>query len=191
MGYGSELKITVEPNSVDLEYGDRLYCVVSREYRHFNSICPVCDDTRKITVRGYEMDCPYCRYNKGEQGTHIQVVRLEVVEYIVNEICILGPCAKNAYQKKLPTPVIYKYKAFTRTGRSDYDVETTTPPNMIEYYDVPFEKKSSKIKIDNIKHYYWRDKNEAQKFCDYFIQMQKEQLAEFNRNNKTEHVFPF
>ena len=113
-------------------YGDRFFmvrpCIGYRESvtAEFREKCPVCDDTRKIRVRGFEFDCPNCcRYSRQQTKEYLRLMKYEVKDFIVNEIKIKGPDTKSGFSPNgLQAPRITSIKAFHKYSRSQGDIET-------------------------------------------------------------------
>ena len=84
--------------------GDKFYKVEeprtkygSSTRKRFESNCPSCNNTRKISYKGYdgkeyEAECPICKSSMGHgYGNHIELPHWEVHEYIVHKIEARGP----------------------------------------------------------------------------------------------------
>ena len=192
----SQIK-ALESKGVSLEYGERFYCITCCRREYFSEPCPVCDDTHKIQVRGYVLDCPFCRSSRSNtKATHLSLVNYEIREYIVDSITISGTSTKKDYQGKIVPPKISSYTAFTRTGRKDGDIERITPWMHLEHWDVSFDNEKFKkdmceADFNGIEHYYWRDKKKAEKFLKWIGEVQRKELEQFNKEHKTQYEYPF
>lgn len=192
----SQIK-ALESKGVSLEYGERFYRITYSRREHFSEPCPVCDDTHKIQVRGYVLDCPFCRSARSNtNATHLSLANYEIREYIVDSITISGTSTKKDYQGKIVPPKISGYTAFTRIGRKDGDIERISPWMSIECWDISFDNEKFKkdmcaADFNGIEHHYWRDKKEAEKFLKWIGEVQRKELEQFNKEHNTQYEYPF
>jgi len=177
----------------DYHYGETVY-VLEPEYCKWGSKsvylrekCPLCDDTRKISVRGYEFTCLMCSSNNKHTSTSLDKWR--VTPFIVNSFEVHGGTRKSAYKpstmydaENLPT--IRLWKGFCKIGT---DVRTIDfIKNVTEAVDVE--------EINDAVHYsskVFRDKKLAVAVCRRLHEIQKETLARFNEEHGTAYEYPF
>lgn len=180
-------------------FGKRAYMIRvggSRFAEHslaFRTACPVCDDTNKVVLRGYELRCPYCQDPRNAQdpanNTCVRVKHYMVDEYIVNEITLKGPDTKNAYGPGGPKPGkeprVAQIYGFCRTGNGYDDFKTAVIPSVID----PDMDRATKRYDPNAAAYTTRAK--AQAVCDALNAAEKQKLIEFNEKYGTSHEYPW
>lgn len=185
--------ITVEvQDQTMLEYGKKVYVIEAVGSQTFQSVCPICDDTKKVTIRGQEFDCPYCNsYRYGSivnNRTRIEMRNYQPVEYIINEMWIRGEETKSAYKGyDLPVARI-RFVGFTKKGNSD---RTTRTRN---FYDISFDNyglESCDVTHDRSGAFSFKKKSEAVAVAKMMHEQQAELLKKFNEENGTNHEYPF
>lgn len=87
-------------------YGQKLYFITRPRQNVFSSsVCPICDGTGMISVKGENFKCPACssdpRYLKSECMNYIELVDYAIDCAIVNKISIEGPYTKSAFSDKV------------------------------------------------------------------------------------------
>ena len=96
-----------------LHFGQHLYVVESKACKHIRERCPICDDTRKVTIRDVEFPCPNCVNQSKALPVALTLPNFVVAEYILNQLWIRGDQTKRLYNgyyvedKNLPR-VAYK-----------------------------------------------------------------------------------
>lgn len=160
----------------DVKIGTRLYAVVKAQRTSgavFRGGCPICDDTKKITVRGKEFPCPECTGTYAAASA-IALTPYTVAEYIVNGLEVTGGEQKSLFPEKGNHffSNVY-YSAFNRYGRasSDYSIVHLTPWS--------------------IGREYFLTKKEAEEECRKKHDEQKKKLEEFNEAHGTHYEYPF
>ena len=156
------------------------------EYR---SLCPSCNDTRKITYKGYdgkdyEAECPVCKGSAGNgYGNNISLSNWEVHEYIVYSIDARGPETVSVYKDGKGYIDQISLKAFYKFGRCKDDYITTSIPWNSRNVDIEL----STIDIASIKQYsrhndiVFTSSIDAEKFCEMLKEYDRQRLAEFNK----------
>ncbi|MCR5480105.1 MAG: hypothetical protein K6F27_09660 [Ruminococcus sp.] len=183
---GTQISIKVRNDDM-FYYGQKLYCIETEGHsERFESLnCPVCDNTKKVTIRGYECICPYCSYpHKVDDNTAITLRNYVVAEYIINQIKIEGPTVKKAYEKEVTEdnlPEVY-FQAF-KPSRSFI---TNRKISKSDFTSTSF----SAIKYDGFPEWYF-DKKEAVKNCRELHSRQKDMLKEFNKKHGYSYKYPF
>ena len=188
--------------------GDKFYKVEESAYNHgrtskmeFSSKCPSCNDTRKITYKGYngskfECECPVCR-GKGSvchgYGNRISLTNWEVHEYIVYKISAQGPETVSAYKDGIGYIDSMSLTAFCKVGRCMDEYIQTTVPCVENHVDVDVSSinMGAASYLFNPRDYVYRKKADAVKFLDALKEYDKERLVEFNKIYETEYEYPF
>ncbi len=160
----------------DVTIGTRLYAVVKTPRTSvavFRGGCPICDDTKTITVRGKKYSCPECTGMHATAST-IALTPYTVAEYIVNGLEVTGDNHKSLFPEKgnhFFSNV--QYSAFNRYGRasSDYSIAHLTPWS--------------------IGREYFLTKKEAEEECRKKHDAQKKILDAFNEAHGTHYEYPF
>lgn len=80
-----------------LHFGQHLYVVDAWKNNRISENCPICDDTRKVTIRGVEFPCPNCVGQSKILPVALTLSNFVVVEYILNELLIHGEPVKKLY----------------------------------------------------------------------------------------------
>ncbi len=187
-----QLQITVTDDGL-LSYGQRVYVVARENYKSFTEKCPICDDAKKIIVRGMEFDCPYCRgYRSDRKATTIELYNYVVDEYIINRIEIKGEEVRGAYNKdgsvadrRYPSA---SYSGFTKKGNGHNSTETK---NFCGWNFEPHDPNKPVINRDLGGEYCFLKKADAAAFAKRLHERQAEWLAEFNAEHGTDHAYPF
>ena len=175
-----------------LHFGQRVYVVATGNDKTYREKCPVCDDTRKISVRGFEFTCPNCNGYNHMSATHLMVYDFSVREYIINKIEIEGEKVQGIYKKdgsvtdgRYPQA---KYSGFTRYGSSNDSIST------LKFSSWSFERKDpEKTLLHNLSgsDYCFLKKDDAAAFVKRLHELQEERLAAFNKEHGTDHQYPF
>lgn len=177
--------------------GEKVYSIHRYNSRTFTQKCQVCDDTKKITYRGYEMPCPYCvggSYRSGDLVRNtITVVGLEVEEFIINKIVIEGPDTKYAYDPKnrdrvISAPKISEVWAFTRRNSSSSSIATVKVPNGGVYLD---PEENWILRAMNPDSLVFTTRKKAETAVSLLVRKEKERLAEFNAKYECQYEYLF
>lgn len=177
--------------------GDKVYVIHQYNSRTFTQKCQVCDDTKKITYRGYEMPCPYCvggTYRSGNLVRNVcTVYGLEVEEFIVNKIVIAGPDTKSAYATKnkgsiINAPKVTGVYAFTRRNGSSSSIATVKVPNSGIYLDQEEKYVLDALQLDSLV---FTTRKKAEAAVALLVEREKERLAEFNAKYECNYEYPF
>ncbi len=183
---------------VDIEYGGRLWIAepsFTWGARTFRGKCPVCDDAKKITVRGYEMECPYCNSpRRNSAGScSVTVRKYEAHEYIVNSFAVIGSETKKDFAPATwAPPRISRVSAFTRRGNGFGDIRTKEISLQKGLWD-PSEGDGGWPGNMALRpeDYYWHRRKDAEAFCRTLNNAEREKLEKFNREHGTDHGYPF
>lgn len=164
----------------------------------FSSKCPSCNDTRKITYRGYdgndyEGECSLCKgsINRG-YGNKIEIKNWQVREYIVYKISAQGPETVSAYKEDAVMDRI-RLTAFTKTGRSMDDYLERSVPGVDNLVDVDLGSLNIPNISDqkNVSEYVFRKKKDAEVFCRMVKDFDRQRLEEFNGTYGTAYEYPY
>lgn len=186
--------VRVDTNCEPLSFGQTVYAICDAGSKTFSEKCPVCDDTQKITVRGFEMDCPYCKYGRRmDDGSSAQSLTLrdyKVVDYVIHKVTVKGPAVKSAYYHpssigglKLGETAVVYFEGFTkRRGAVEcrsfdaYDIQSGDLPEKLSDRSVgcAFERKADCVAYVKRLH-----------------DLQKAALDKFNAEHGTAHEYPF
>lgn len=166
------------------QIGRKLYAIRTKNHHGFQQKCPVCDGTRKLTYRGYEMPCPYCMKignSAGTVGSQITVRTFVVEEFIVRAVEINGSDTKADYEPKrresiYGQPRITKVTAFTRRDNSYRGVEEVSVPGG-RFLDPDEELLRKDVELSKIMFTKRAKAEEAKKIL---IEVEKQKLTEFN-----------
>lgn len=184
----TELRLAVDDNEF-FHFGQRVYVVSSNESKTFRDKCPVCDDTHKINVRGFEFTCPHCSaYNSSSRSTTYTVYDYVVDEYIINKLTISGEEVMSAYNKdgsvrdgRYPR---VQYSGFTRWSAAANAVSTK------KFCELDFTISHS-VDMFGRSDACFLNKKDADKFARQLHLRQKEVLAQFCEEHDVEHEYPF
>ena len=169
-------------------YGQRLYIIRTIDHKLYTGKCPVCDNTRKITVKGYEMDCPYCSCDPQHADYSILLKNYKPIEYIINEITIKGEAVKNAYTKdgnpqvgRIPVVV---YNGFAKIGN-------TTEKRRFCVHDLAARDLRPTSPSDNLTDFVFDTRSQALAVTRCLHEKQKAILSDFNKQQGTNYEYPF
>ena len=180
--------VTDESTTCPVTYGDTYYAVEIDDRETFNTRCPSCGDSRKISYKGmdgqnYEADCPVCNSRNG-WGNHITLCKYIIWDYTVYKVELIGPETKTAYNKNQVPPMrINHMSAFHKTGNRFTNMCTMTVPTWQSNWDNIPEC------LDNKR--YFTKKKDAEKLRKILIERDKKLLAEFNKKYGTDFKYPF
>lgn len=182
--YHFELDVDKKP---ELQYGQTIYVIEPdptklnpSEYLSFGK-CPVCDDKKKISYRGYEIECSYCRQVSTK---YIILTKYVLSKYFVNRFRFSGPDFVSSIRSHLPK--IEDFCAFTRWGKGYDDIRVREIyPDDLD----PSDDKVCKYGEDDV--FVFTSKNAAEHALELVIEKQKKLLDEFNKKYGTDYVFPF
>ena len=187
------------------DIGDRLYIVqhsiVHQSTISFAEPCPVCDDTKSITVRGFTLPCSYCKGyypTENKSATRITLTNWEAIEYIVNKITIEGPDKKSHYDEKTDkaietNPFVREISAFTRFGNGYNNVETKRIDSLHYTNDEEAERafdnyKNGKYELPTLC---FRSKANANRFVKQLKKVDMQRLESFNQEHHCNHNYPW
>jgi hypothetical protein len=184
--------------------GDKFYKVEESTLNHgrtskmeFSSKCPSCNDTRKITYKGYngndfECECPVCKGSVGHgYGNKIILTNWELHEYIVYKINAQGPETVSAYKNGIGYIDSMSLTAFCKTGRCMDDYIQTNVPCVENHVDVDVSSIDMSAHYFDPKNYVFRKKANAARFLEALKERDKQRLAEFNKTYETGYEYPF
>lgn len=182
--------------------GDKFYIVNSQNKKYGNSYtrlssrCPSCNDTRKITYKGfddkiYESECPICKgATYRGYGNTIDLYNWNVNEYIVYDLDARGNVKESAY-KDGAVMESFGLIAFCRVGRCSGDYITTHVPFSSARVDVDIASLDFSGYRFNPDDYVFRKKADAVKFCNAIKEYDKQRLIEFNKTYGTDYEYPY
>ncbi len=184
--------------------GDKFYKVEKTTPRYgrtskmeFSSKCPSCNDTRKITYKGYngsdfECECPVCKGSVYHgYGNKISLTNWEVHEYIVYKINAQGPETVSAYKDGIGYIDSMSLTAFCKVGRCMDDYIQANVPCVENNVDRDIETIDLDAYYCTPSDYVFRKKADATKFLETLKEHDRQRLAEFNKTYETEYEYPF
>lgn len=176
-----EIPIKPSKGSVIVSYGEKFYKVESDDGRDFYDDCPVCDNTKKIVVKGYEFPCPYCHL-AGSPTPLLRLLEYRVYEY---RVYALSVSARVSPEKGLGEPEIGGVRAYRV-------VKDGVPRQQnVLLSRVLWDREYSKIQGKSISSYCWHDKEKANRVCVALHKEQMKKLEEFNKEHNTGLEYPF
>ena len=186
-----EINITVR-NDSPFYYGMKVFVVKAdprNRSKMFTDKCPVCGDSRRVEIKGYNLPCPMCNSSSRPRSDAIAIdlTNFIVIEFIINELSIKGDYYKKDYapsSNKLPRA---EWKGFARWGYGYQDMETRKFTDF-DFYDKDAEAVDLKSSISS---YCFYTKADANKFCKRLHERQKEILDKFNAEHGSDHQYPF
>ena len=190
-------------NQTPVQYGDKVYLIVHNNCQHFREKCPICDDTKKVVIRGKEFRCPQCDTHPNDDANRLTLFSWEVVEVIVNHMVIHGPEEKAAfvrYNKGEPNrgdlPFVSKIMGFRRRGNSYDGVYTYDIPVSKMRYDPDEETVRRVVEQisrydEDLTKYVWTSRKAAEKVMQKQVEHDRKKLEEFDRMHGTEHKYPW
>ena len=172
----------------------------SVDKEQFVSICPSCNNTRRIKYTGYdgntyEAECPICKGSNmcAGYGNRIEIYNWRVEKYIVYKIFAQGAPVLSAYKDGALMNNV-ELKAFYRFGRAEDDfIECTVPCNKIRNH---VDQEIASINLSEAKEwqaeeYIFRKKKDAEEFCRALKEYDKKCLQEFNSKYHTSYEYPY
>lgn len=176
------------------QIGQKLYAIRTKKHYSFQQTCPVCDGTKKISYRGYEMPCPYCVRIGNSAGvvTSMITVRTFIVEeFIVRAVEIKGSDTKADYEPKrresvYSQPRITNVTAFTRRDNGYRGVEEVSVPGG-RFLDPDDELLKKDVELTKIMFTKRAKAEEAKKIL---IEVEKQKLSEFNEKFGCSYEYP-
>ena len=182
-------------------YGDKVYIIVRNGNKVFREPCPVCDDTKKINVRGFELKCPYCDVHPNDNTNTLVLCRHVVEEVFVNQIVIEGPVEKGAYKRYMSgdprgndCPTIKRVLGFYKHGNGYGSERVVTIPTWEGAYDPDEEvlqKAISGQKTGTFTDYVFSDRKGAERALAMQEEYDRELLRKFNEEHGTNHEYPW
>lgn len=177
-----------------LHFGQHLYAVEAERYSYIRASCPICDDTRKVTIRGVEFECPNCVGNSKLLPTQFTLSDFVVVEYILNKLYISGEPVKKLYNgsyvedRDLPA---VSYSGFCKDWRKQIHTRDFRP-FAIELSETDYQNDADRLTDpDSDPPRVFREKAWAKAVAKKLHERQKAMLDEFNAQHGTSHVYPF
>lgn len=183
--------------------GDKFYKVEEAAPRHgqtyamtFTSKCPSCNDTKKITYKGYngsdfECECPVCKGRNGYGSNRLRLPNYEIHEYIVYKIKAQGPETISAYKDGTGYIDSIVLSAFCRIGRCADDFIQTNAPTVEGLIDRDIDSMFMNADYFEPSDYAFRKKADAARFLNALKERDRQRLAEFNKTYETEYEYPF
>ena len=170
--------------------GDKFYKVeeTSPHYgrtskMEFSLKCPSCNDTRKITYKGYngsdfECECPICKGSVYHgYGNKISLTNWELHEYIVYKINAQGPETVSAYKDGIGYIDSMSLTAFCKIGRCMDDYIQTNVPCVENHVDTDISSIDMNAYYFTPNDYVFRKKADAVRFLEA-LRKQKKQNRE-------------
>lgn len=183
-----ELKINLE-REPRFHYGQKLYIVRTGNSKYFNEPCPICNDEKKITLKGIEgLSCPYCQtsYRGRNTNNNIGVHEYRVIECFVNKIELEGEETKSLYGAGGPPKPMIRISGFTREGNGYSGIGTVHLTNSVRVDEYP-ENPSYNF----LDAYVYTTKKGAEVLKKMFVDKEKEELQKFNEEHGTNYEYPF
>ena len=146
---------------------------------YFEEKCDVCDDTKKIVLKGREYSCPACVNTYRKVANH-----LELEQYVVAEWHVCGVLLRKRSIAKAQKPIeIKRYEIFWAWGRGYDDMETKEidPSDIVDNDTCTY--------CDD--YHYTRDRKKVEEICARKHQEQRQKLAEFNARFGTDYKYPW
>jgi len=179
---------------LNFSYGQKLFCLRTDGGKNFSEPCPICDDSRKVEIRGVEFDCPACGRNSSFSQKITNSIYLndyKIVEYIINEITIKGPESKSSFAEKCKDyydlPVVW-FSMFARSGSSYNSICTRRVPSSEIDKNPNHERIVSARGIDD---FVFTEKKFATEAVKVLKKRDAELLKKFNAEHGTSHKYPF
>lgn len=178
-------------NKPAFHYGQKLYFITRPRQKGFSStVCPICEGTGMISVKGENFKCPACssdpRYLKSECMNYIELADYAIDYAIVNKILIKGPCIKSVFSANViednNLPKI-KFYAFYKVGRSN--------PYTVDLSFSEIDPSVETLLDQNFTSCYFTDKKLAAKTVRELRSRDRERLEEFNKKYGTDIQYPF
>ena len=176
-----------------LHFGQHLYVVDAWKYKHISASCPICDDTRKVTIRGVEFPCPNCVGQTKTLPVALALSNFVVAECILNQLYISGDQTKRLYNggyvddKDLPRVLykgFYKIQSHAYTANFSASEVLQSEADYQNHVDGLTDPESRAPRV-------FREKSWAKDVAKELHLRQKEMLAEFNAQHGTSHEYPF
>ena len=171
--------------------GQKLYVISSKATTFFREACTICNDTKKITIKGYQCDCPMCCSKNAEDNRNIlRLYNPVILEYIINELKITGALEKGWYRNTDTHLYDVSYSAFHKTGKDMQSIKTRvfTLNDLNQRVPTPEEVKAFRFfECGNT----FTEKIGADIFLDKIHSIQNDILMEFNREHNTHYRYPF
>lgn len=190
MNYQFEFNET--PGEKVWRIGERFYMIHPRHIQTFIEKCPICDGTRKVTIKGAEFDCPCCQVYRHRVADmqSINIFAFDIEEYIVNGFKVSGPEVKSAYQKDGTVkshPIILSFEAFSKRGGNSLRdlVEVTVPRGR----DLDPED-SRIISSSDVSDFGFTTIKRAKDVVKLYINREKNRLSEFNQKFGCNYKYP-
>ena len=159
------------------------------KYQIFKTMCPLCKDTKELTVDGFTFACPFCFQSMNRKAEN----EVSINDYVVKEVIVYKyEIVYNGYTKKitqqekyLERPSQEHVQGFWKYGRSYDDIEyNINIPSRIFDFEIN--------EINNIGNsYFFFKKNQAEDFCKKLHDIQRKKLKDFNDKFGTSHIYPY
>ena len=176
-----------------LHFGQHLYVVDAWKNNRISENCPICNDTRKVTIRGVEFPCPNCVGQSKILPVALTLSNFVVVEYILNELLIHGEPVKKLYNgeyvRKSDLPRV-AFKGFCKVQSNTYTV-AFSDSNILQS-EADYQNHADRLtNPESGATRVFREKSWAKAVAKELHLRQKEKLAEFNAQHGTSHEYPF
>ena len=204
-----EQTFSIKYNS-DVAYnlGDYLYGIVADEKVYLSAICPICDDTKTVEIKGKEFPCPYCCGNARINRTSITLINYAVRRFKINGInCEICDKVLSADETpKITISMFNKKKALTLSGftfeRRSFSPEQIISLSGLRTYEEAYEKCNAKYNNNRIslfeinteetmKKAVYSDYKTAKIIADHLNELEKARLMQFNEENGCSHNYEF
>lgn len=182
-------------NDMLFPIGTHLWVPVTKEWKSFNEICPVCDGSKKITVKGFEIPCGYCSCGsyspKDDRGT-LTIGNYQPEENIIYGIELKGTDTKGDYKSGGYPPLKIKSLFGFCSSRGLNSIEIRN----FQYTDT--QRIDRELTRDNVRDLYhisgdlvYTSKALALKAVKALHEYQRERLVRFNAEHGTAYEYPW
>lgn len=186
---------------INVSYGERVYKVESDYCTNYLEDCPVCDNTKKIRIRGFEFKCPYCGFSSSRPDMILlSLSAYQVYEYYVCEftvsgdipVCVFGGKTNNSpdisSELMQRGAMIQSAKILRSIAGEGGLIPNETLNLRSNFWD--------RDPLDNAllrepENYYWHDKEAADSVCRVLHERQKKDLEKFNKAHSANFEYPF
>jgi hypothetical protein len=184
---------------VSVSYGEKIYKVEADYGVEYHEDCPVCDNTKKIKVRGFEFKCPYCGYPSLDwlNARLLSLSNYKVYEYYVYEFTLSGKVPGFVFDKTDNSPDVTSdmlQRGATiqavKIIRSVAGEGGKIPDKTLELRSVFWDQSSQDVLCEPEK-YYWHDRDAAEHVCALLHEQQRETLRKFNEEHNSDNEYPF
>ena len=183
-------------NDMLFPIGTHLWVPVTKGWKTFNEVCPVCDGSKKITVKGFEVPCGYCSCGsyspKDDRGT-LTIRNYQPEENIIYGIELRGTETKGDYKSGGYPPLqIKSLSGFCRSSDGLNSIEVRNFQNTLT------QRIDRELTRDNVRDFYhtygdlvYTSKALALKAVKALHEYQRERLVRFNAEHGTAYEYPW